>query len=198
MVSSRTRRITYRYASRIYFQLFGAKSLEEAAARLKTQYPECKLPFQNPRIIIDKSERIARLYDNKKLVKEYTFVMGQNTVGTKTKKGDSRTPEGTYYICTRLTQSRWHLFMGINYPNQQDAQNGLEEKLINQAEYEQFKKAADNKKCPDWWTPLGGAIGLHGGGARYDWTAGCIAFKNKDIEELFLATRYWTPVIIEP
>ena len=54
------------------------------------------------------------------------------------------------------------------------------------------------RQKPPWDTALSGAIGLHGGGIEGDWTLGCIAFTNTDIEELRRVTAHWTPVEIRP
>ena len=71
--------------------------------------------------------------------------------------------------------------MGISYPNIKDAQNGLDKGLIDKATYEAIKKAIDEKRQPPGNTPLGGAIGIHGGGTEYENTYGSISLSNEDI-----------------
>ncbi|WP_027623086.1 hypothetical protein [Clostridium lundense] len=62
--------------------------------------------------------------------------------------------------------------MGISYPNIEDGKTGLKNGSIDNNIYNQIKKAIEKKSLPPWNTPLGGAVGIHGGGAKYDWTYG--------------------------
>jgi hypothetical protein len=138
------------------------------------------------------------LFSGDKLIKSYKIALGQNPVGHKTRKGDGRTPEGQYRLCSRLERSRFHIFLGLNYPSVRDAEQGLKRGAITKKDFTRIAEAERKRQMPPWDTPLSGAIGLHGGGAKSDWTLGCIAFDNQDIEELLTATRHWTPVEIRP
>ncbi|MCX7778561.1 MAG: L,D-transpeptidase, partial [Armatimonadetes bacterium] len=69
---------------------------------------------------------------------------------------------------------------------------------INRRQYGEIVGAIRDKKRPPWNTPLGGEIGLHGGGTHSDWTIGCIALENSDIEELYVVLRHGDPVLIKP
>lgn len=174
-------------------------SLPAIPATLQTTASQAlKLPLARPRVVISKSARRAALYDGSRLVKEYRCALGGHPVGDKERLGDGRTPEGTYYICQRNAQSKYVLFQGLNYPLAEDAGRGLRQGLISRAEYDQIVKAEKDHACPPWLTGVGGAIGLHGGGASRDWTRGCIAFDDPDIAEIWAATAYWTPVEIRP
>lgn len=175
------------------------RNLAPARARLRAAAgPQLTLPLADPRIVILKSRRLAELYAGDKLIKSYKIVLGESPEGHKTKIGDGRTPEGRYHICTCLYRSSYHIFLGLNYPSARDGEAGLSQQLISADEARGMVRAERKGRKPPWNTLLGGAVGLHGGGTATDWTDGCLALSNPDIEELCLATRYWTPVEIRP
>ena len=92
----------------------------------------------------------------------------------------------------------YHLFLGINYPNVQDAQERLNEGTISQKDYD-IIKINNAKGKPIWHTSLGGEIGIHGNGPikpSGDWTAGCIALTNEGIEEIWAISKIGTKVDI--
>jgi murein L,D-transpeptidase YafK len=113
------------------------------------------------------------------------------------REGDHRTPEGRYYVCTRNDRSRFHLFLGVSYPSKQDAERGLTTGLIGKNVFAQIVAANSRGTRPPWNTPLGGEVGVHGGGTGSDWTWGCIALENADIEELWASCPLGTPITIE-
>ena len=69
-----------------------------------------------------KEKRILELYGDDKLIGSFKIALGGAPIGSKDKEGDNKTPEGKYYICTRNDKSKYKLFLGLNYPNVQDAQ----------------------------------------------------------------------------
>lgn len=75
------------------------------------------------RIVVHKSIRTLQLYANNKLIKTYKIALGRNPIGHKQQKGDSKTPEGLYYITHHNPRSSYHLSLGISYPNKQDTEN---------------------------------------------------------------------------
>ncbi len=81
-------------------------------------------PLEAPHVVISKAKRNLMLYDGDKLLKTYKAALGTNPVDDKQRNGDDCTPEGDFYICTRNEQSRYHLFLGISYPNAEDAERG--------------------------------------------------------------------------
>lgn len=149
-------------------------------------------------LVVLKSKRTLQLFDAGKLTKTYKVVLGQQPVAVKRKEGDLATPEGDYYICTKNPQSRFHLSLGISYPGPRDAVRGLREKLITQAEHDAIVKACKAGKIPPWNTALGGEVFVHGGGTSCDWTWGCVALDNADIEELYRLIPVGTPITIKP
>ncbi len=138
-------------------------------------------------VLVRKSARKMYLMNGDDIVREYTIRLGGNPVGTKIKEGDNRTPEGDYVIVSHNPQSAYHLSLKISYPTS-----------------EQIKKAAKNHYS------AGGDIMIHGYPNKsptkifkwihkfIDWTAGCIAVTNDEIEEIYVLVPDNTPIKIEP
>jgi murein L,D-transpeptidase YafK len=131
-------------------------------------------------------------------VKTYLFGLGGNPDKPKTRRGDSATPEGEYYVCQKLPNSRFYLSLKLAYPNATDAERGVSRGLIDSRTCEKIKSAVESRRVPPMNTRLGGDICIHGGGAGKidwsggaptmkvrDWTAGCIALENRQMKELF-------------
>ncbi len=154
-------------------------------------------PLKNAKIIINKTKRRLYLLSENRVVRVYPISLGFDPVNDKEMQGDGRTPEGRFYVCTKNARSKYHLSLGISYPTLEDAERGLRQGLITRQEYEKIVWAIRNGKRPPWSTRLGGAICIHGGGVAWNWTKGCIALNNRDIEELFKIVPTGTPVIIE-
>ena len=156
------------------------------------------LPLARPRVVVEKGARRLKLYSGEELVRVRAVALGFGPEGDKEKQGDGRTPEGDYYVCTKNERSRFHLSLGLDYPKAEDAERGLKAGLITRAQYERIVAAARAKRCPPWDTPLGGEIFIHGGGNASDWTWGCVALENAEVEELFNSVPAGTPVRILP
>jgi len=165
--------------------------------RAASQQP-LKLPLVNPKIVVSKSKRQLLLYAGGDVVRAYRIALGANPVDDKVQQGDRATPEGDFYICVKNARSNFYLSLGLSYPNIEDAERGLHDKLITRAERERIVRAIRSKRRPPWDTALGGEIFIHGGGTDGDWTWGCVALSNADIKELFDALPLGTPVRIEP
>lgn len=147
-------------------------------------------------IKIDKSERTLALIDNGEVVKQYQIGLGFAPKGDKQQEGDGKTPEGEFYICMKNPNSQYHLSLGLSYPNEEDAIRGLDQKIISEEEAKQIASAIKQAGKPPWKTALGGEIFIHGHGASSDWTLGCVALENDDIEELYALVEMGTPVKI--
>jgi murein L,D-transpeptidase YafK len=157
-----------------------------------------KLPLKDPRIVVIKSKRLLELYSDGGVVRRYRVGLGLNPVVDKKRRGDHATPEGEFYIFTRNDKSAYFLSLGLSYPNIEDAERGLRERLISQAQHDAIVKAVKRKATPPQHTALGGDIYIHGNGSSRDWTWGCVALENEDIRELFDAVPVGTPVTITP
>jgi hypothetical protein len=124
--------------------------------------------------------------------------------GPKRAHGDDRMPEGDYAIGGPAHESRFHLFVPIDYPSLADANRALAEQRIDRETRDAIARAHADGDMPPQDTPLGGAIGLHGEGDRWrgdlalNWTAGCIALSDRGIEQLAPLLRPGTPVRILP
>ncbi len=169
------------------------------------------LPLRDANIVIRKASRRLDIRSGGTIVKSYRVELGANPSGDKTRQGDNKTPEGQFFICTRnSTTSAFHIFLGLSYPALQDAQRGLQSKQISRREYDSIRSRLSSRQTPLWETKLGGWIGIHGGAdapfaqrkkrerGRLDWTAGCIAVTDAEIEELHSASQMRTPVLVLP
>lgn len=154
-------------------------------------------------IHIWKERRELELLSDGEVIAIYTIGLGGWPWDTKNVKGDSRTPEGSYYICVRNASSRFHLSLGLSYPNKEDAQRGYENGVINKKQKRAIENAIDAGQQPPWNTGLGGEIMIHGAsedgiGAEFDWTAGCIAVEDAVIDILWKYCKIGTEVMIDP
>ena len=154
--------------------------------------------INEPEIIIRKHDRRLDLHDRGYLVKTFSVALGSAPAGDKELEGDGRTPEGEFYVFTKNSESKFHLSLGLSYPSSKDAARGLAAGMINETEHARIVRAIDDGKMPLQKTALGGEIYIHGGGTERDWTEGCVAMKNEEIEELFRAIPVGTKVTILP
>jgi len=155
-------------------------------------------PLLDPEVEIRKDDRVLVVYSNGEPAKTYRIVLGREPVGDKEHEGDGRTPEGEFYVCTKNAESQYHRSIGLSYPNAEDAERGLADRLITKREHRTILEAVRHLKQPPWNTALGGEIMIHGGGVRADWTAGCIALADTEVDELFNALPLGTKVVIVP
>jgi tetratricopeptide (TPR) repeat protein len=137
------------------------------------------------KILIEKKERRLTLISKDKVLKRYKIALGGNPNGPKEKQGDNKTPEGTYIIDSKIRDSRYHLSLHISYPNEKD-----------------------KKRARELGVSPGGDIMIHGlkngfswiGDLHkdYDWTKGCIAVTDEEIEEIAKLVPNGTVVEIKP
>ncbi len=167
-------------------------------ARADSPQPTSLQRLTDPRVVVVKHQRLLHLFDGGQLVRTYPVGLGRRPIGQKIHRNDNRTPVGTFYICSRNRHSRFHRFLGISYPNEDAAKRGVEQGWISAGQAHALRSALEGRRRPTWDTALGGGIGLHGGGADSDWTAGCIALANDGIEELYAVVDIGTPVEILP
>ncbi len=133
------------------------------------------------RIHIKKSTHTLELFADKALVKAYTVALGPGGSGPKLREGDKVTPVGRYFVGHAIP-SQFHLFMWVSYPNADDKKR--------------FETLKSEGKIPKD-ARIGGDIGIHGGGSRGDWTLGCIALENDEIEEVSRLVKDGATVDIE-
>ena len=179
-----------------------AEATASSGARLET--PTSPAPTPTPtanaavRIVVNKGARALALYDGTHLVKTYRVALGSQPTGPKQLEGDGATPEGEYYVTHANPQSKFHLSLGLSYPNAADAARGVSRGSITKTEARAIAEAIDKRERPPQHTKLGGDIFIHGGGTSTDWTAGCVALENSDIEELFARVPIGARVSVLP
>ena len=162
----------------------------------KVERTPLALPIDKPRIVVYKTERKLEFYSDQKLLRTYRVGLGFSPVNDKVREGDGATPEGEFYIFVKNNKSAYYLSLGVSYPNIEDAERGLRERLINKAQHDSIVEAIKSKKAPPQYTKLGGLIYIHGNGSASDWTWGCVALENAEMKELFDAISVGTPVTI--
>ena len=151
-----------------------------------------------PEVFVYKEKRRLYLIQSNVLVRDYPVGLGFHPVGDKEKEGDGRTPEGDFIICQKNPAGRFNKSLGLNYPEKKHAERAFFAGVINPLQFKDILLANERKTTPPWTTTLGGAIFIHAGGAHKDWTDGCVALYNSDMEELFRVTDNGTPVHIRP
>ncbi|TAN65915.1 MAG: murein L,D-transpeptidase [Methylobacter sp.] len=119
------------------------------------------------------------------------IAIGRGGAGFKSHRGDNVTPFGSYRIGWVGEKSSFRKFFGLTYPSTEDAQKALEQGVINQVAYNSIVNAHRSNQIPPQDTPLGGRIGIHGLGRAdekihksMNWTHGCIALTNGQIDHL--------------
>lgn len=134
-------------------------------------------------VFVDKSDRRLELRRDGRIIRTYEIGLGGNPLGPKRQEGDQRTPEGDYIIDFRKADSAYHLALHVSYPN-----------------------TADRVESDRLGVATGGAIFIHGLPNAYplgvapkmDWTQGCIALDNAEIEEIWRLVPDGTPITIVP
>lgn len=119
-------------------------------------------------------------------------------------KGDHKTPLGTYRVAWFNSHSRFHRFLGLDYPKREQVERAFHRGDIDAREHERLLAALFTAKAPPQDSPLGGYIGIHGLGRGSpelheiaNWTEGCVALTNEQIERLQRYVRVGTPVVIK-
>jgi murein L,D-transpeptidase YafK len=175
--------------------------VEAGERRIERKFGEADYEnLKDASISIYKKERELILKANDKEIEKYNISLGRHPLNHKAQSGDGRTPVGEYSIVTRNYRSNYHLFLGIDYPKPADAKRGLDAGIIDEKTYNEFLRNYEEGNISEMWgTELGGAIGIHGTGnvqAAGDWTEGCIAVSNAEIEELWAVAKIGTTVRI--
>lgn len=147
-------------------------------------YPEKRLAdnAKISKIVINKSERKMMVYNGNDLLNTFTVSLGSSPVGDKQLRGDNKTPEGHYFVEAKLGLgvSKYHKSLRVSYPSPEQIKMG--------------KKGSN--------------IMIHGLGPKYhyfgkfhrfyDWTEGCIAVTDNEIDQIYKATKVGVAIIIRP
>ena len=152
----------------------------------KTPTPPRFLSYNGPpvtQVVVNKSDRMMYLLSGKTVLKSYDIDLGNQPTGSKQFEGDGKTPEGIFFIDRFNPRSTYHLSVGISYPDPEDVARALM-----------------------YGRKPGGDIFIHGRGPEgnrvapklRDWTAGCIAVTDTEIEEIYAMLQTGVPVVIYP
>jgi murein L,D-transpeptidase YafK len=131
-------------------------------------------------IRIDKSDHRLELVSGKDVVKSYAVGLGNGGPGPKRFEGDRTTPVGTYRVSGRI-KNLFHQFLIVSYPNDEDRRR--------------FAELKARGEVPPG-RGVGHSIGIHGGGSGSDWTLGCIALEDEEIDEVASLVRDGTKIVI--
>jgi len=159
-----------------------------------------------PKLLVDRKNFRIELYSNGMLVKTYKAVFGKNNSLVKTAKDDKVTPIGEYKICEIDSSAMYHKFLRLNYPNKNDAAEGLTRGYLTKDEFDAIMLTHKLDECTPKETHLGSEIGIHGIGTydlifrnlpfSFNWTNGSIAVSNQNIDELYKVLKVGTVVSI--
>ena len=158
--------------------------LQETIAALEAKVFALRMESAD-KVLIEKQARRLTLFSKGEVIKTYKIALGGNPVGPKEREGDNKTPEGTYFIDARNGNSAYHLSLHISYPNEKD-----------------------QLRARELGVSPGGDIMIHGikngfapigaTHAERDWTEGCIAVNNQEMEEIYELVPNGTIVEITP
>ncbi len=107
-------------------------------------------------------EQLERVHQEKPIPEDLKLGAYHDWCSKKMREGDFKTPEGEYYVVSKHPSDKYGYFIGISYPNIEDAKRGLESRLISQREYDAIVEANKKHQQPPWNTAIGGAVGIHG------------------------------------
>jgi murein L,D-transpeptidase YafK len=137
------------------------------------------------RIVVEKIKRTLTLMDGRKALKTYKVALGGQSVGAKDRQGDHKTPEGIYSVDAKNPNSQFYKALHLSYPN-----------------------PADRANARKLGVSPGGDVEIHGLGAKWgwlgakhrltDWTDGCVALTNEEIDEIYPLVKVGTTVEIRP
>jgi len=156
------------------------------------------------RIFIDTDKRTLQVLEGGRVVATFNGIaIGRYGKTYFKTRGDNKTPLGNFRIGWIGKESRYHRFLGLSYPDMEAADRALVDGRIDEAQWQEIRRAVQAGKTPSQHTPLGGNIGIHGVGSgdlevhrEYNWTNGCVALTNEQIDILAQWAKIGTPVEI--
>ena len=155
-------------------------------------------------ILVDDQKATLSVYRGNILVERFFPVsLGRGGAKAERLRGSRVTPRGEFRVNRLDPESRWHIFIGINYPAPIHARLALSSGIFSEQDYKDYLRAYRETGQPPQDTALGGAIGIHGIGradpdihARFHWTQGCVAVTNEQINRLSELVEIGTRVVI--
>ena len=155
-------------------------------------------------IVIDTGKRTLQVLQGERVIATFNDIaIGRYGKTYFKMRGDNKTPLGNFRIGWIGKESRYHRFLGLTYPDMDAADRALVDGRIDEAQWQEIRRAVQAGKTPPQHTPLGGYIGIHGVGSgdlevhrEYNWTNGCVALTNEQIDRLSSLVRIGMPVEI--
>jgi murein L,D-transpeptidase YafK len=170
------------------FHKMTASAVTSLAVLCVTSVMMGQVPKKNEsadRIVIVKSARTMTLESSGQPIKSYKVALGGQPIGAKQQQGDHKTPEGEYFVDSKIAHSQFYMALHLSYPS-----------------------AEDRARARKRGVSPGGDVEIHGLGKKYgwigarhrltDWTDGCIAVTNEEIEDIFRIVPVGTRVEIKP
>jgi lipoprotein-anchoring transpeptidase ErfK/SrfK len=155
-------------------------------------------------LLVDTGARTLSVLQDDAVLRVYKNIsIGRGGTTADKKKNDEKTPLGEYRIARIASETPFHRFFGLNYPTPEQAQRALQAGVIDERQYRSIRAAARRGEAPPQNTPLGGYLGIHGIGpgdprihAAFNWTNGCIALSNEQIDDMAQWLRIGTRVVV--
>jgi L,D-transpeptidase catalytic domain len=155
-------------------------------------------------LLIDTGAGTMTVLDGAEVIHTFGNIsIGRYGVTKNKRRGDNKTPLGHFRIGWITRKTRYHRFLGLTYPDLEIASIAFGNGMINKKEWLAIRHAVKHRKIPPQNTPLGGQIGIHGVGKgdlemhrHYNWTNGCVALSNEEIDQLLGWVGVGTPVEI--
>lgn len=155
-------------------------------------------------ILIDTGDRTLTVMQGEKPLREFRNAsIGRNGATGHKLRQDNKTPLGSFRVSRINNHSVYHRFIGLDYPDLDYARRALAAGVITQADFTAIRGAHEQGREPPGSTPLGGSIGIHGIGdgdprvhEDFNWTEGCVALTNEEVDELTRWIRLGMVVLI--
>ena len=165
----------------------------------------CWASTDNRWVLVDTHDRTLAVMNGEKVLKTFHGIaLGRGGTSQERHRGDGKTPLGVFYIGWIKWNSPFHIFIGLDFPSWDYAERAYKHKLIDDKTYIAIQDALLRGETPPQDTPLGGHIGIHGIGSgdpliheAFNWTNGCIALTNEQIEQLASLVLLGTKVVIK-
>jgi murein L,D-transpeptidase YafK len=156
------------------------------------------------RVVVDTGAGTLRVFDGQRLLASYDDIsIGRFGVTSDKRRGDNKTPLGHFRVGWITRRTHYYRFLGLTYPSLEIASRAFAKGLISKEEWLEIRRAEKSGEVPPQHTPLGGMIGIHGIGdgdpevhRRYNWTNGCVALTNEEVERLLSWVSVGTPIEI--
>lgn len=154
-------------------------------------------------IKVSKGQRLLEVIDvNDKVIKSYKIMLGRNPVGHKVQEGDFKTPEGDYFLDYKNPQSKFHKSLHVSYPNKEDIKRAKKLGVKPGGDIMVHGLPNDLKEMREWLATVGlgdaPEIVIRGALPYLDWTSGCMAVMDDEIDEIYSMIKVPTLIRILP